>query len=210
MSQAQLATRSGLSPSAVSRIERGGLAGTTMSTLRALGSALSPRLELAPRWADGDLDRLMDAAHAGLVEQCVRILRGAGWAVAPEASFSVYGERGSIDVLAWHAGSGTLQVVEVKSLIVDVQATLATLDRKRRLAPTIAAERGWQARRVCMWLAVADRRTNRRRLAAHRATISAVFPHDGRALRGWLRRPLRPASILAFLPISRRTGGQAG
>jgi transcriptional regulator with XRE-family HTH domain len=206
MTQDELAERSGVSRSVISRIERGELASCTLQTLRLLGSVLALRVEFQPRWLGGELDRLLDAAHAGLVEQCVRALRAAGWTVAPEVSFSIYGERGSIDVLAWHARTRTLLVVEVKSRVVDVQDTLLTLDRKRRLAARIGGERGWDSLQVSVWLAVAGTRTNRRRIAAHRETMAAAFPSDGRALAGWLRRPLQQVSILSFLPISRREG----
>ena len=31
-----------------------------------------------------------------------------GWTVLPEVTYSVYGERGSIDLVAWHADTRTL------------------------------------------------------------------------------------------------------
>jgi hypothetical protein len=59
-------------------------------------------------------------------------------------SFSRYGERGSIDVLAWHPRRRALAVFEVKSVTPDMQAMFVGLDRKGRLAPGIARERGWE------------------------------------------------------------------
>jgi len=52
-------------------------------------------------------------------------------------------EFGSIDILAWHPSSGHLLVVEVKSVVADVQATLAGIDRKARVAAALARGRGW-------------------------------------------------------------------
>ena len=44
----------------------------------------------------------------------VRLLVAAGWEVVPEATFNEFGERGSIDILAFHPKHGALLVVEVK------------------------------------------------------------------------------------------------
>ena len=43
-------------------------------------------------------------------EHVARLLTAAGWEVAPEVSFSIYGERGVIDVLARHPTAGSLLV----------------------------------------------------------------------------------------------------
>jgi hypothetical protein len=93
-------------------------------------------------------------------------------------------------------------VVEVKSRIVDVQGLLSGIDRKRRLARRIAAERGWVADSVGLWLAVAEGRTNRRRVSEHVSTFGAVFDGDGRQLRGWLRVPDRSRAFISFLPTA--------
>ena len=131
-----------------------------------------------------------------------RLQRLAGWVSAPEVSFSVRGERGVIDLLARHPGSGALLVIELKTEIVDVQETIGTLDRKRRLAKLIARERGWTAAHVSAWLIVADSRSNRRRLARHRAVLRAAYPMDGRSIREWLATPDRPVAALTFLTAS--------
>jgi transcriptional regulator with XRE-family HTH domain len=202
LTQLGLAERAHVSRSVVSRFERGLLTGLTVSSMRALADALGVRLEVQLRWNGGEMDRLLDAAHARLVEACVRLLRSVGWVVVPEASFSIFGERGSVDVLAWHPAHRAVLVVEVKSRIMDVQDLLVALDRKRRLAPRIAADRGWDAASVGVWLAIGDGRTNRRRLSEHRQTFAAAFDGDGRGLRGWLREPRRAASFVAFLPFA--------
>jgi len=56
------------------------------------------------------------------VERVLAELRGHGWLVAAEASFNRYGERGSIDVLAFHPADRVVLVVEVKSVIVADEA----------------------------------------------------------------------------------------
>jgi hypothetical protein len=86
------------------------------------------------------------------------MLSGHGWEVAVEVSFSIWGERGSIDVLAFHQDTGTLLVVEVKSVVRDSQAAILGLDRKARLAPRIATDRGWPATVAAKLLVVSGRR----------------------------------------------------
>ena len=107
----------------------------------------------------------------------------------PEVSFSIYGERGIIDILAWHAATRSLLVIELKTLIVDVQALVGDVDRKRRLAKQVARDRGWDAATVSSWVIVVRSATNQRRVAAHRTMLRTALPTDGRTMRGWLRKP---------------------
>lgn len=109
-----------------------------------------------------------------------------------EVSFSRFGERGSIDVLAFHPGRRALAVFEIKSVAPDMQAMLSAIDRKARLGPVIARERGWDARTVARLLVVADTRTNRRCLEAHAATVRAMLPAGSRDVVRWLADPVAP------------------
>jgi hypothetical protein len=152
---------------------------------------------------------LLDARHSALAGFVAEQLKAAGWNAAPEASYSIYGERGSVDLLAWHRPSHSLLVVEVKTQIVDLQDLLGSVDRKRRLAPAIAAERGWRgASRTSVWVVLSDTRTNRRRLAAHRALLRAAFPADGRTIAAWLRVPANAMAALSFMPEMRPQHGR--
>jgi len=151
------------------------------------------------RWQGGDLDRLINARHSALHESIARrLLALSGWEIAPEVSFSIRGERGVIDILAWHASSRTLLVIELKTEIVDVNDLMGGVDRKRRLAMVIARDRGWLATSVSMWVIIAESSTNRRRVAAHATTLRAAFPTDGRTINGWLREPAAPVACLSF------------
>lgn len=128
----------------------------------------------------------------------------AGWVVEPEVSFAVYGERGIIDQLAWHATSSHLLVIELKTQFVDVNEMLGTLDRKARLARTVASARGWTARRVSVWVIASATRTNRRHAAEHATLLRSRLPLDGRQLRPFLRNPVESTSGLAFWTDSNR------
>jgi transcriptional regulator with XRE-family HTH domain len=190
--QADVGDAAGVSDSLVSRLEHGRFDNVSIETVRKVLAVLDIRLDLVPRWHGGDLDRLLNARHSALHEDVARWLadRYPGWVVAPEVSFSIYGERGVIDILAWHPARRALLVIELKTDIVDVNELLGTLDRKRRLAKQIARERGWPAELVGSVLIVAAGRTNRRRLEAHEAALRNSLPDDGRRLRAWLSDPV--------------------
>ena len=169
-----------------------------------VAAVLEIRLDIVPRWRGGELDRLLNAGHSAMHEAVARRLTDTpGWQFTPEASFSVYGERGVIDVLAWHEAHRMLLIIELKTAIVDVQDLLASMDRRQRLARRIGAERGWATDRatVSSWVVVADTRTNRARLAAHATVLRTAFPDDGRTVRGWLADPRSRLAALSFLQI---------
>ncbi|HKG57472.1 MAG TPA: helix-turn-helix transcriptional regulator [Candidatus Limnocylindrales bacterium] len=200
--QGDLAVAAGVSAPTVSRIESGRLAAVDLGRVRRVADALGMQLELQPRWRGSDLDRLLNARHSAMHEAIASLFaRSPGWVAAPEVSFSIYGERGIVDVLGWHAETRSLLVMELKTDIVDVQEMLGTLDRKRRLARRIVADRGWTPATVSAWLVVAEGRTNRRRVSAHRQLLSSVFTSDGRTIGGWLARPNGEVAVLSFLPI---------
>jgi len=205
LTQAQLASRVGMSGSAVSRLERGEADRVALRSLERVSGALGARIDLRLLWHGEGLDRLMDQGHAALVEDIVGLLRGLGWSVATEVSFNIQGERGSIDVLAYHPGHSVLLVVEAKSVVPDLQSMLVTLDRKSRLAHAIGAEREWRAGAVGRLLVLPADRTARRRVARHHATFASVLPARTVEVRRWLRRPSGSLNGILFLSSGRHT-----
>ena len=205
--QDDVSERAGVSRSEIGRAERGEADRLRLATLYRIATALGARLEIRLTWNGEALDRLLDAGHASLVEAIVARLKNWGWECAVEVSFNVWGERGSIDLLAFEPLSQSLLVVEVKSVVPDVQATLMTLDRKARLAPELARERGWNPVRVGRLLVIGESRTSRRRVQAHRAIFDAALPARGIAVRDWLRAPggRPPLAGLIFLSSGRPT-----
>jgi transcriptional regulator with XRE-family HTH domain len=202
--QTELAARAGVSDSTVSRIERGHIGSLSVATIQEVAGALDIRVDLVPRWRAGDLDRLLNRRHATLHELVARWFGEVvpEWVLAPEVSYSIYGERGVIDILAWHPGRRALLIIELKTDIVDVNDIAGQADRRRRLARTIVADRGWDPASVSVWVVVAPSRTNRRRVAAHEALLRAAFPADGRGMRAWLRDPVGSVAALSFWPDS--------
>ena len=201
--QADLARLAGASRGSVSRLERGHLETLSVRAIRAIAGALEIKVDMVPRWRGGDLERVVSGRHAALAEAVVGRLVAFGWTVRPEVSFSIYGERGIIDLLAWRADVRSLLVIELKTEIVDVGELLGTLDRKVRLAPQIALDLGWRPSVVSEAVVIAESRTNHRRVAEHVATLRSALPDDGRRLRGWLATPLTPIRALAFMTDAR-------
>jgi transcriptional regulator with XRE-family HTH domain len=205
--QDDLAAEAGVSRGAIARIEQGHASSVTVETLEKVARPLGARVVCRLTWQGEGLDRLLDADHAAIVEQVVRILGDARWLVATEVSFNHFGERGSIDILAFHPATQLVLVVEVKSVVPDVQATLVTLDRKERLALQIASGRGWDAVAVAKLLVIRDDRTARRRIEQHARTFGNAFPDRIARIRAWLRAPDPHAPIrgLWFLSSESQT-----
>ena len=200
-----------MSQSLIARVERGGAGRLTVRRFEAICVALGARAVVRVDWNGEAADRLLDADHASLVDQVIEELVAAGWEVIPEATFAIGGERGSIDILAWHAQTGTLLVIEVKSVVPDMQSMLAVHDRKLRHADAIARGRGWRPGRIGSLLVIGEGRTSRRRVDAHAATLDARFPERSAAVRHFIRGPGgadRALRGIWFLSPRTGTGGR--
>lgn len=225
--QADLAARASVSRQVVSRLERGDLGGVTLAVVDRVLAAIGATASLQVWWNGERLDRLIDAGHAALVTIVSQRLQDLGWQVRVEVSFNHFGDRGRIDILAFHAASRRLLVVEVKTAFGDLQETLGRLDIKVRLAHDIAAGLDWQADGVVPFVAVADTRDAHRVVEEH-APLFATLDRRGRQAWAWLRDPSgampfgllwfargtdsRQVSItrLARVRPSRKGGGDAG
>jgi transcriptional regulator with XRE-family HTH domain len=212
--QIDLAARSGVSATFISRLERGHVGPQALNTIRAVASALDIRVDLVPRWRAGDLDRLLNARHSALHESVARWFRQShpAWVLAPEVTFAIYGDRGIIDILAWHPARRALLVIELKTDLADMNELLGTLDRKRRVAPKVAEERGWEPQTASTWLIVTTGRTNRRRVESHGAMLRGALPDSASGVRRWLRDPVGRVSGISFWSeaTTRDSGSKSG
>ncbi|HVA88107.1 MAG TPA: helix-turn-helix domain-containing protein, partial [Candidatus Saccharimonadales bacterium] len=191
--QMDVARAAGVSQQAVSLIERGHLGKLSVDSVRRVFAAVDAGFEADVRWRGGELDRLLDERHAAVVGTVAGDLRAFGWDVALEVTFSSYGERGSIDLLADHAATGTLLVVEAKTEIVSVEELLRRLDVKVRLAPALGRTKfGRSPGPVSRLVVVLDTSTARRRVDRQAAALDLAFPARGPAVKRWLRRPTGP------------------
>ena len=171
-----------------------------MDTVRRVASALDIRVDLVPRWRAGDLDRLLNAKHSQLHELVARWFaqEPPAWVLAPEVSYAIYGERGVVDIVAWHPGRRAILVIELKTDIVDVNQLIGKVGEKARLIRQIVRD---SAMGSAHGVDVGDRRfgrTNRGRLAAHQAVLRAAFPADGRGMRRWLADPAGSVAALSL------------
>jgi transcriptional regulator with XRE-family HTH domain len=198
--QADVARRARVSPTLVSKIERGQLGSIAISRVRRVPDVLEIRLELQATWRGGELERLVNSRHASMHDVVLGLFEQlTGCETGSEVSFSIWGERGVIDIVAWHSATRTLLIIELKTELVDPQELVGTMDRRRRLAAEIVEERGWRPRHIGVWVALADNSTNRRHVARHQRLLRAAFPMGGRAMRQWLRNPAGPVAALSFL-----------
>ena len=197
--QADLGRRVGLSVSVISRIERGSLGRTTLRRLQSVLEALDARLSVKVLWQGEELDRVLDRDHATMVDAVLRLLASHAWTAIPEVTFSVRGERGSIDILAWHAPTRTLLAIEIKTVVPDVQAMAVGIDRKARLAPEVAREKGWAPLAVARLLVLPNDRTARRRVTAFGVTFDRLLPARTAAVKRWLAAPRGELAGIWFL-----------
>lgn len=203
--QVDVAERAGVSQRTVSEIELGRLEHVGLDHVRAVGDVLDVRVGLDLWWRSGRIDRLLDRDHAALVEWTVRHLRATGWEARIEYTFNEYGERGSVDVLAWHVGCRALAIIEVKSRIDDLQDAVGSFGRKVRLLPRIVArDLGWDAEVVGRLLILAGTSQNRSLVDEHRATFAAVWPAQTRELDAWLREPRHDLAGVRWLRLPDR------
>lgn len=207
--QIDVAEAAGVGQTTVSRAERGHVDTLSNAALRRIAAALDAELVLELRWRGGALDRLLDERHALLGAIVVDTLRTAGWQVIPEVTYSRYGERGSIDLLAAHHGTHSIAVCELKSEITSYEEMQRRFDSKRRLTQVISMERfGWRPTAVGALLVVLDTTANRTRLERISSLVAASYPERSLDIRRWLRTPAGPLAGLWFVRLSHHRAGK--
>jgi transcriptional regulator with XRE-family HTH domain len=199
--QAEVSVASRVSRPKISLLENEKIARLYVGEVERSFGALGATVEIVVKWGGAELDRLLDESHALLVGLVVEEVRRLGWVVFVEVSFAVRGERGSIDVLAWHAATRTLLVIEVKSELGSLDGTLRPLDVKVRHAPTIAAERFGRPRPAVVGrvLVLPETSAARRTAARHAAVLATALPIRSREVRRWLAQRVGGMAGLWFL-----------
>jgi transcriptional regulator with XRE-family HTH domain len=204
--QVDVARRAGVDQTTVSLLERGRVERDSVAAFRRVCGALEIDQALSLRWRGGLGDRLIDRAHAAIVEIVIAELERLGWLTVPEFSFNVYGERGSVDVLAWHPEHRTLLIVEVKTVVTDLQGLLMSMSRKVRLVPPLAAkERSWERRALGHAVVVAATHANRAMIDRHRATFGVAYPARTLQTRAWIKAPVGDFAGLWFVSTRHET-----
>ncbi len=198
-SQGQAAAAAGMCRSVVSSIERGKFEETSFRAARRLAAALGISMTVETRWRGAESARLLDEKHALLVRAVVGRLATQGWQPLPEHTFSIYGERGSIDVLAWSPANRAVLAIEVKTRLPDIQDLLSTMDRKRRLLRTIARAEGWSPLFQASVLVLPEETWARHAIRRFDTVFDAALPARTIEVRHWLDRPQRDLRGIWFL-----------
>lgn len=180
-------------------IEAGRAGALRLDDLRTHFAAMGAKAQLTVWWNGAALDRLVDRAHAQIVEAAAVVLTRSGFRVRVEHSFNDYGERGSIDLFAGHDQARAVFVGEAKSEWGSLEETLRRQDMKVRLAAKLAHEAfGWRPRIVANVLVLPDDSTSRRVVQRHNATLHA-YAMRARDIRAWMHRPDRSIAGIWFL-----------
>lgn len=200
ISQAGLARLAEVPRQDVIAVEAGRAQEVELGRLRRMYSALDGRLRTTAWWHGAAADRLLDERHAGLGERGVALYGRRGWLSALEVTFSEWGERGSIDLLAGHPATRAAAVNEIKGTIGSLEELNRSLDVKVRLASGLVEERfGWRPSSVSRVLIVPNDSTTRRIVQRHASTMRILYPLRGREFRAWLRRPDRAVGAIWFV-----------
>lgn len=202
MTQRRLAEAAGIPVDDVIDIEAGRVGRVRVERIQSALGVCEARLRLGTWWHGASADRLIDEAHAAIVEAVAGVFVRARWRTAPETSFSEFGERGSVDLMAANEAARAVAICEIKSAFGSLEETNRTLDAKVRLAPVIARRVfGFEPRFVGRILVVADTATARRIVRRHEATMEAIYPVRSRAIREWIRHPSGAIAGIWFLSI---------
>jgi transcriptional regulator with XRE-family HTH domain len=206
--QRDLAAAAGLSQSTISTIEAGHLTALSVATMRRVFAEVGASFESAVRWRGAALERLLDQRHAELVSALVARLRRLGWGVEVEVSYSVYGERGSIDILGGHPIGRAVLVAEVKSELVSIEEPGRKTDEKLRLArQRLCRERfGWTPQAAGRLLVLPASDAARRSVRRNAVILDVAFPSRGSAVREWLKSPHGALSGVLFVADINRSG----
>jgi transcriptional regulator with XRE-family HTH domain len=198
--QIDVAVAAGCSTATVSRIEHGLWAELAFGRILAVADVIGVRLDVTPRWRGAELDRVIDEGHARLLGLVAGLLPGWGWEIRIEVTYSEFGERGSIDLLAWHAETATLVVFEIKTELGAVEGLLRPLNAKVRLASTVAQKQfGWRPAIVAVIVVFPESVAVRRQVARHETVLRGALPATSRELRTWLRNPAGSMRGIWFL-----------
>jgi hypothetical protein len=200
--QAEIAGRTRISRSTLSRLERALPRAMHLPTILAVGEAPGRPIEV--RVGGHPLDRpplTRDAASAAVIERMVAQWTAAGWRCETDFWYQSGAARGWADFVAYHPANAVLAIVEVKTALVDNQETLGIFKRKIRFVPG-----EWEVvhrtspRSVAALLVVTGTSRNRAVLRQHRLTFAASFPDTIDDLDQWIRQPTAPVSSVVIIP----------
>ena len=191
LTKTDLQVRTGISRQMIHAIESA-QANPTLNVMAALLDGLAIDLELLDRGPIAlETSSSHDTAHAMCSAYVQRRLESAGWEVAREVRIEEGRYIGWIDLLAFHAATGTLLVIEIKTRVDDVGAIERSLDWHARGARQAAAKLGWRPRTVSGWLLALATDEVEDALRRNRTLWAAATPVRAREMAEGVRTPQR-------------------
>lgn len=189
LTQSAVAAKVGVARSYIAGIERG-RANPTLDVIVRLARALGLELDLTLRSPVivGDR-RQRDEVHARCSGYVDRRLRGAGWETAREVAIVDGRWRGWIDLLAFDPQTGTLLVIEVKTVIDDLGALERQVGWYERVARRVSLDRGWRPRRIVTWVLVLASEQNELVMMQNRDVFDRAFRVDALSMQAILGDP---------------------
>jgi transcriptional regulator with XRE-family HTH domain len=197
ITQEELAMTVGISRSYVAGIEAGKV-NPSLDVVTRIGDALGLDLELM-----GRRPILLDPRSTGVVHSrcsgyASRRLRSSGWLVAREVEIVHARSHGWIDLLAFHPGTRTLVIVEIKTRIEDIGLIERQLAWYERSAPVVAADRfGWRPSSVASWPLLLQSDEVESAVLRDREVLHQVFPVRATDMRAVLAGALPSTGLIA-------------
>jgi DNA-binding XRE family transcriptional regulator len=152
ITQDELATVVGVSRSYIAGIEAGKV-NPSLDVVMRIGVSLGVDLELVGHRPVVVDPRSTSVVHSRCSGYVGRRLGSGGWLVAREVEIVHARSHGWIDLLAFHPGTRTLVIVEIKTRLDDLGAIERQLAWYERSAPAVAVARfGWRPSGVVSWL----------------------------------------------------------
>jgi transcriptional regulator with XRE-family HTH domain len=206
-SQRRLAERGGVSPSFVSRFERGIPQAVTLEATERLFDALGVRaaLNTALSIVDGPPPQA-DAVHAWLCGYVGRRLVSAGFDVRHEVEIGTGRYRGWVDVMGYRPVDRSLFTTEIKSDLPDIGSLQRTTAWYEREAWAVAWRFGWRPTVQVVAVLAIDSAEVEERIRSNRDLLRAAFPGRAQDLATWLETwgSPPPGQCLALIdPASR-------
>jgi transcriptional regulator with XRE-family HTH domain len=205
-SQDELARRSGVAQSKISRLEAGAIDRLTLEDGARILDALGIQTSLAAKQPFIDRTPLQhDAAHARCIGHVARQLGRLGWQVRTELEVVDGSARGWADVIALDS-TRRLLVIEAKAAVPDVGAAQRQLAWYARMAPSAVRPLGWRAASVTGALLLLATDENAELIRRNAALVRQAFPSSAAVLAAWLEvgSDRLPPAIALIDPRSRR------
>ncbi len=176
ITQQARATTAGVTRGYIAMVESG-RANPSLALVERIGVALGIEFQLVgrpPLRLDGGRPR--DLVHARCSGYVDRRIRHAGWSTAREVEVVHGRSHGWIDLLAFDARTGTLLIVEIKTVIDDIGALERQIHWYERAALDLAHDLGWRPRRIMTWVLGLASEDVEAAIRANRDVFAAAFP----------------------------------